>query len=46
MNDIDIVALQKILEDIVKKDSMYELRREHGKVIAIKIERKNKTCIG
>lgn len=38
--------LEIILEDIIKHDAMYELRREHGKVIAIKIERKKKTCIG
>ena len=41
-----IDEIQKILEDIIKRDSIYELRREHGKVIAIRIERKNKVCIG
>ena len=41
-----VEELQKILEDILKRDAIYELRREHGKVIAIRIERKNKTCVG
>ena len=41
-----IKELSAIFDEIKKHDAIYELRRENGKVIAIKIERKKKTCVG
>lgn len=38
--------LEKIMEDILKRDAIYEFHREHGKIVAIKIKREKKTCIG
>lgn len=42
----ELKNLQEILEDILKRDAIYELHREHGKIVAIKIERKKKTYVG
>lgn len=39
-------TIYEILDEILKKDAIYELHREHGKVVAIKIERKNKAYVG
>lgn len=44
--EIDLKEFQSIIEEILKKDAIYEFHREHGKIVAIKIERKKKTCIG
>lgn len=38
--------LKKILDDILKRDAIYELHREHGKIVAIKIKREKKTYVG
>lgn len=38
--------LEKIMEDILKRDAIYEFHREHGKIVAIKIKREKKACIG
>lgn len=39
-------TIYEILDEILKKDAIYELHREHGKIVAIKIERKNKAYVG
>ena len=44
---VDITKeLQMILEDILKRDAIYELHCEHGKIVAIKVKREKKTCVG
>ena len=42
----EIKKIEQILDEILKRDAIYELHREHGKIVAIKIERKRKTYIG
>lgn len=42
----ELKELQNILEEILKRDAIYEFHREHGKIVAIKIERKKKTYVG
>ena len=39
-------TIEQILDEILKKDAIYELHREHGKIVAIRIERKNKAYVG
>ncbi len=39
-------TLLEILEDILKRDAVYELHREHGKIVAIEIKRRKKGYVG
>lgn len=36
---------QEIAEEILRKDAIYELHREHGKIVAIRIRREKKAYV-
>lgn len=38
-------TIEQILKEILEKNVIYELHREHGEIVAIKIERKSKTYV-